>query len=94
MWLRNSRNQFIRSRFVHAGQNWEGEEYEEEWYLCANESWIDGMKWTDGVELCAPDGVCHGPIMRGAARVRLDGKLKMESLNLSSQPSILVHCPQ
>jgi hypothetical protein len=43
MWLRNSRNQFIRSGFEHAGQNKEGEKYEEKRYLCANESWIDGM---------------------------------------------------
>jgi hypothetical protein len=57
MWL-SSRNQFIRSGFKHAGQNKEGEEYEEKRYLCANESWIDGMEWTDGVELGARDSVC------------------------------------
>jgi hypothetical protein len=61
MWLRNSRNQFIRSGFKHAGQNKEGEEYEEKRYLCTNESWIDGMECTDGVVLGAPDSVCHGP---------------------------------
>jgi hypothetical protein len=68
MWLRNSRNQFIRNRFEHAGQNQEGEEYEEERYLCANESWIDGMEWTDGVELCALlTASVTVPVMRGAA---------------------------
>jgi hypothetical protein len=46
MWLSSSRNQFIQSGFEHAGQNKEEEEeYEEKRYLCANESWIDGMEW-------------------------------------------------
>lgn len=99
MWLSCSGNKFIRSGFEHAGQNKEGEKYEEKRYLCANESWIDGTEWTDGVELGAPDSASHGlnawrwrSSVR-AIRARLDGKLQWSHSiwPLNRETPILVH---
>jgi len=74
MWLRNSRNQFIRSGFEHEGQNKEGEEYEEKRYLCANESWIDG--WSGRMELSSVLLTASALVCVALLRVRLDGKLQ------------------
>src|SRR6266478_3243480 len=83
MWLSNSRNQFIRSGFEHAGQNEEGAECEEKRYLYANESW---MKWSGRMELNSV--LLTGSHELNAWNSSVSGQMvsTIESLNLASQP--------